>query len=131
MNIEDLINIKKDSVEERIKNAIENTKDELKGLTTDTTCMIYSAYLSRNLYKEHLANQIISTDEFDYPYTHQFNVVPKNEEELYLIDLTYPQFQVSEFPELLQKGYILIKGEQIREYLDIVGNVNIDKRKSH
>ncbi len=101
MKKEDIINIKKDSTEEKIEQAIQDTKDELSGLTTDTTCMIYSSYLQENLRKQHLANQIVSTTEFDYPYNHQFNVVPKNDKELYIIDLTYQQFQSDKFPELL------------------------------
>lgn len=129
MKIEDIINIKKENVEEKIENAIETTKNELPGLTTDTTCIIYSTYLSRNLYREHLANQIVSTEYFNYPYLHQFNVIPKNENELYIIDLTYKQFQNDEFNELLQKGYMVVNKEQYRKYLDLVGNVNVNKRK--
>ncbi|MBQ9019167.1 MAG: hypothetical protein IJ097_02495 [Bacilli bacterium] len=131
MNIEDLINIKKESIEDRIERAIQDTKDELNGLTTDTTCFIYSSVLADHLRKEHLANQIISTSEFDYPYIHQFNIVPKNNNELYLIDLTYQQFQVSEFKKLTEKGYILLNGDKLKNYLDIVGNVNINKRKTY
>ncbi len=129
MNIENLINIKKESIEDRIEKAIEDTKDDLNGLTTATTCFIYSTVLAEHLRKEHLANEIVSTKEFDYPYVHQFNIVLKNKDELFIIDLTYPQFQNDKFQELLQKGYMLVNKEQSKEYLDIVGNANIDKKK--
>jgi CRISPR/Cas system-associated protein Csx1 len=129
MKVEDIINIKNESIEDRIEKAIKETKEELKDLTTETTCFIYSSALSRNLYKEHLANEIVSTKEFDYPYEHQFNIVMKNETTFYLLDLTYSQFQSDKFSELLQKGYMLISREQAREYLDEVGNQNQSKRK--
>ena len=129
MKVEDIINIKNESIENRIEKAIKETKDELQDLTTETTCFIYSSILGEHLRKEHLANEIVSTTEFGYSYEHQFNVVMKNENTFYLIDLTYSQFQSDKFSELLQKGYMLISREQGREYLDIVGNVNTNKRK--
>ena len=132
MKIENIINIKGVSLEEKIKRTIDETKDELSGLTTETTCMIYSSYLSENLRREHIAHEIVSTKEYEYPYEHIFIVVPKDEKSSYIVDLTYEQFQSNKFPELLQKGYILIKeGEQLRNYLDVVGNVNINERKKH
>ena len=107
MRIEDLTNIKKLDIEKEIIEAIQDTKDELPNLTTDTTCMIYSDYLSRNLTKRHVINRIVSTSDYDLPYYHQFNIVPDNDK-LYLIDLTFKQFQVSKLNELLQKGYMLV-----------------------
>ena len=126
MTIENIINIKNESIEDRIEKAIKDTKDELDGLTVDTTCMIYSSYITRNLYKEHLINKLVSTTELNYSYNHQFNIVPKNKNELYLIDLTFKQFQSDNFKELLQKGYILIDIDMYMEYLDVVGNVKED-----
>ena len=114
-------NIKKDSLEERIEKAIEETREELEDLT-EPTCYIYSSVLAENLSKEHLFYEIVSTEDYDYSYKHQFTIIPKNDEELYLIDLMYDHFQSDKFYELLQKGYMLIRGEQCREYLDIVGN---------
>lgn len=130
MRIEDLTNIKKLDIEKEIIEAIQDTKDELPNLTTDTTCMIYSDYLSRNLTKRHVINRIVSTSDYDLPYYHQFNIVPANDK-LYLIDLTFKQFQVSKLNELLQKGYMLVNTDTYGEYLDIVGNVNKEKEKQH
>jgi len=130
MRIEDLTNIKKLDIEKEIIEAIQDTKDELPNLTTDTTCMIYSDYLSRNLTKRHVINRIVSTSDYDLPYYHQFNIVPDNDK-LYLIDLTFKQFQVSKLNELLQKGYMLVNTDTYGEYLDIVGNVNKEKEKQH
>lgn len=130
MRIEDLTNIKKLDIEKEIIEAIQDTKDELSNLTTDTTCMIYSDYLSRNLTKRHVINRIVSTSDYDLPYYHQFNIVPDNDK-LYLIDLTFKQFQVSKLNELLQKGYMLVNTDTYGEYLDIVGNVNKEKEKQH
>ena len=130
MRLEDLTNIKKLDIEKEIIEAIQDTKDELPNLTTDTTCMIYSDYLSRNLTKRHVINRIVSTSDYDLPYYHQFNIVPDNDK-LYLIDLTFKQFQVSKLNELLQKGYMLVNTDTYGEYLDIVGNVNKEKEKQH
>lgn len=130
MRIEDLTNIKKLDIEKEIIEAIQDTKDELPNLTTDTTCMIYSDYLSRNLTKRHVINRIVATSDYDLPYYHQFNIVPDNDK-LYLIDLTFKQFQVSKLNELLQKGYMLVNTDTYGEYLDIVGNVNKEKEKQH
>lgn len=132
MRIEDLTNIKNLDLEKEIVEAIEETKEELPNLTTDTTCMIYSDYLSRNLTKRHINNRIVSTDEYeDYSYYHKFNIVVKDKNLFYLIDLTYKQFQNDKFSELLQKGYMLVDIDTYQEYLDIVGNVNKEKEKQH
>lgn len=129
MKVEELINLRNNPLEDGIVRAIEKTKKELEGLTTETTCFIYSSALAHNLREEHIANRIESTTEYDYPYIHQFNTVRKNEDEFYLIDLTYPQFQSDKFYELLQKGYMLIREDDINDYLEVVGNVNQSKRK--
>ena len=128
MKLEDLINIKKINIEEQIQQAIQETKKELFNLTTDTTCMIYSDYLSRNLTKRHVVNRVVSTKDYDLPYEHKFNISPKNENEMYLMDLTYPQFQSTEFEDLNDKGYTIVDNEEYDDYLEIVGNVNISKK---
>jgi len=129
MKIEDIININKDPIEEKIIKAIEDTKDELSGLTTETTCFIYSSVVADNLRKAHVANQIESTTEYDYPYVHQFVRVPKNDNQFYLIDLTYPQFHSDRFEELEEKGYVLLREDDLYEYLEVVGNVETIRRK--
>ena len=128
MKIEDTINIKKNFLEEKIEEAINKTKKDLEGLTTEPTCFIYSSVLGDNLRREHIANKIESTTEYDYSYIHQFNTVFKNDDEFYLIDLTYHQFHSAKFEELLEKGYMLVDEEKFNEYLGVVGNVNRVKR---
>ena len=130
MKLEDLINIKKINIEEQIQQAIQETREELFNLTTDTTCMIYSDYLSRNLTKRHVVNRVVSTKDYDLPYEHKFNISPKNENEMYLMDLTYSQFQSTEFEDLNDKGYTIVDNEEYDDYLEIVGNVNISKKTS-
>lgn len=128
MKLEDLINIKKLDIVQEIEDAIQETRDELLNLTTDTTCMIYSDYLSRNLTKRHVVNKVISTKDYNLPYEHKFNITPKNEKEMYLIDLTYPQFQSEEFEDLNDNGYTIVNNEEYNDYLKIVGNVNLCKK---
>lgn len=130
MRLEDLINIKKLNIEEQIQEAIQDTRDELDGLTKETTCMIYSDYLSRNLTKRHVVNRVVSTKDYKYPYEHRFNIAPKDEDNMYLMDLTYSQFEDSEFPELLEEGYMIVDQDDYKAYLEVVGNVNIEKRKT-
>lgn len=131
MNIESIRHIKQINTEKKIEKAIQDTKDQLKDLIVEPTSIIYSSYLSENLYNEHIVHEIVSTSEYEYPYEYQFVAIPKNENELYIIDLAYKQIQSDKYSELLEKGYMLIKGQQCREYLDDIGNVNIDKRKSY
>ena len=123
------LSIMNDPIEDGIIKAIEKTKEELKDLTIEPTCFVYSSSISENLYKEHISNRIDSTTEYDYPNIHQFNIVRKNDDEIYLIDLAYQHFQATKFYELLQKGYMLIREDQLNDYLEVVGNVNQNKRK--
>lgn len=133
MKIEDIINIKKDSTEEKIEQAIQDTKDELRDLDNEPNDALYTSSVATNLEKQHIHYEIVSTKDpdFDYPHEHEFIAVPKNEDELYIIDLKYKHFQSDKFKELALKGYQLIKGEECREYLDVVGNVKIKERKSY
>ena len=122
----DLLNITGNK-EDKIKEAIIKTKEELKDLTERQTCKIYSSYLSNNLTNNHIINKIIKTGDFS-SYDHHFILVPKSSEDYYLIDLTYSQFNNNEyFEELLSKGYTIVNESMLMIYLSIVTGKVIDQ----
>ncbi len=102
-NLYDLLNITGNK-EDKIKEAIKKTKNELHDLTENQTCKIYSSYLSNNLTSNHIVNKIIKTGDFS-SYDHHFILIPNDNKSYYLIDLTYSQFNnIEYFEELLKNG---------------------------
>ena len=123
-----ILNISNKNVEEEIKNAILETKDELKGLDVDRMCKIYSSYLYENLKKRHVLAHIIDTKDLGFSFQHQF--ILAYDKVYYLIDLTYSQFNDSNFlfSKLLKDGYQIIDNITFVNYLKTVGSmvVNLD-----
>ena len=102
----DYLNISNIPLEKRIEIAIIQTKKLLENLTTERTCKIYSRYLFKYLHDNHVVAKIISTKELGAEYDHFFVIVPINTIEYYLIDLTFQQFNnTNYFKELYEKGY--------------------------
>ncbi len=126
MNISDLLNLDGSNVEDKIVDAIDDVRVELKDLTTDMTCKIYSDYIKKSLTKKHVISRVVNTSDLDLPYEHQFNVVLDGIDNYYLIDLTYSQFKNSEFIDLLFQGFMKIKNKDFSRYLEIVGNGKSD-----
>ncbi len=120
MKLDDLLNIDNIDVEDKIVDAIDDTREELRELTTDQTCKYYSSSIKNNLTKRHLINRIVNTSDYDLPYEHQFNVVYGNDN-YYLIDLTYSQFKNTDFIDLLFLGYMKIDNNIFNDYLKLVG----------
>ncbi len=126
MNISDLLNLDGSNVEDKIVDTIDDVRVELKDLTTDLTCKIYSDYIKNSLTKKHVISRVVNTSDLDLPYEHQFNVVLDGIDNYYLIDLTYSQFKNSEFIDLLFQGFMKIKNKDFSRYLEIVGNGKSD-----
>ncbi len=126
MNISDLLNLDGSNVEDKIVDTIDDVRVELKDLTTDMTCKIYSDYIKKSLTKKHVISRVVNTSDLDLPYEHQFNVVLDGIDNYYLIDLTYSQFKNSEFIDLLFQGFMKIKNKDFSRYLEIVGNGKSD-----
>ena len=120
MKLEELLNIDNIDIEDKIVDAIDETRVELRDLTTDQTCKYYSSSIKNNLTKRHLINRIVNTNDYDLPYEHQFNVALGNDK-YYLIDLTYSQFKNGEFIDLLFLGYMELDNDMFNHYLEIVG----------
>ncbi len=126
MNISDLLNLDGSNVEDKIVDTIDDVRVELKDLTTDMTCKIYSDYIKKSLTKKHVISRVVNTSDLDLPYEHQFNVALDGIDNYYLIDLTYSQFKNSEFIDLLFQGFMKIKNKDFSRYLEIVGNGKSD-----
>ncbi len=124
MDILDMINIRKQDQTALIEQAINAIKQEYPNLTTERTCMVYSSLISLKLLDYHLPNHIVTTSSLGFNYDHHFCLVPKyGIASFYLIDLTYSQFQNTQFPDLRTKGYIVISDNALfNNYLQIVTN---------
>ena len=115
------VNISNIPLETRIKLSIDETKKQLKDVTTERTCKIYSRYLFSYLSQNHVVGKIISTKDLGANYDHYFVIVPINTYEYYLIDLTYPQFKNKElFKDLYDKGYEVVTDLNFYLYYAIV-----------
>ena len=110
------------NVEETIKCTIESVKKKLNNLLEERTCKIYSSYLLRALKEKHLSAHMINTKDLGLKFEHLFILIPSNEKEYYLIDLTYSQFGVNIpiMSQLLSNGYQIINDEVFRIYLKTV-----------
>ncbi len=125
-NLYDLLNITGNK-EEKIKESIAKAKYELRNVVEAQRCKIYSSYLNNILNKNHIVNKIIKTGDFTN-YDHHFILVPKDSNTHYLIDLTYSQFNNSEyFEELLSDGYTIINDAMLMIYLSIVTGQVVEK----
>lgn len=114
----DLLNIANQNIEQVVINTIEETKEELKSLTKEQTCKIYSSYIKRSLDEKHVLNKIINTkDDLDFSYEHEFVLVP-DKDDYYLIDLTYEQFGTdNELWKLHDFGYEKMTDNKWKYYL--------------
>ena len=124
MNVYDLINLEESDKEKMIQEAIKETKRNLPGLTDGLTCKIYSSYMTEQLRKRHVVNRKIDTSDLNCPYSHVFNLVPIDEKEYFLIDITYSQFQNNDFEDLLKNGYTRVDNDRFNDYLEITGKKN-------
>ena len=121
MNLYDkILNINGKNIEDEIKNAIIETRQQLSDLDQDRTCLIYSSYLYTNLKKRHILAHIIDTKDLGFSFQHRFILVYNKD--YYLIDLTYSQFLNDDtiFSKLLKEGYQKIDNKLFLIYLKII-----------
>ena len=114
-----MLNIQNINIDKAIVDVIKNSHDELKGLVTEQTCLIWSSVIYDGLKRKHLPVQMLSTEDIPNAYVHYFNIVPY-EGDYYVIDLTFRQFNNEEFPDLNIFGYQLLNKKEQIEYLRIV-----------
>ena len=107
--------------EDKIKQSINNVREQLKTIDEEGNCYSYSNYIFNELTKEHVVCKIINTNDLNIDYMHYFVLVPDSEEDYYLIDLTYSQFKNDYFSSLKDNGYIKVNDSEFILYLSIVG----------
>ena len=114
-----IANLNKESI---IKRAIENTKSDLDGLDYERMCLVYSSYLYENLKELSCLAYIVDTDDLGFDYKHRFVLVPVDDSNYYLADLTYKQFGKDDdiLSKLSSDGYEKIDNEKYNYYLSKV-----------
>ena len=124
-----IANIDKESI---IRKAIENSKRDLDGLDYERMCLVYSSYLYENLKELSCLAYIIDTNDLGFDYKHRFVLVPVDDSNYYLADLTYKQFGKKDevLNKLYNDGYEKIDNDKYNYYLNKVTgsdkNITID-----
>lgn len=114
-----IANIDKENV---IKRAIKNTKSDLEGLDYERMCLVYNWYLYENLKDMSCLAYIVDTDDLGFDYKHRFVLVPVDDSNYYLADLTYKQFGKDDdiLSKLSSDGYEKIDNDKYCYYLSKV-----------
>ena len=114
-----IANIDKESI---IKQAINKTKSDLANLDYERMCLVYSSYLYENLKELSCLAYIIDTDDLGFDYKHRFVLVPVDDSNYYLADLTYKQFGKDDdiLSKLSSDGYEKIDNDKYCYYLSKV-----------
>ena len=114
-----IANIDKESI---IRKAIENTKSDLDGLDYERMCLVYNWYLYENLKDMSCLAYIVDTNDLGFSYKHRFVLVPDDDGNYYLADLTYKQFGTDDevLNKLYNDGYEKIDNDKYRYYLSKV-----------
>ena len=125
MELNKILNIRNIKVEDQIKKAIAQTKEELDGLDLERMCKIYSAYAVRNLLDRGVLSRFIDTKDLDSEYSHSF-VIALDSNSNYLVDLTYSQFKDEEdvLFDLKENGYTQLNDEKWDHYLKVLPKEN-------
>ena len=117
-----ITNLDKESI---IRKAIENTKSDLTNLDYERMCLVYSSYLYENLKDMSCLAYIIDTNDLGFDYKHRFVLVPVDNSNYYLADLTYKQFGKDDdiLSKLYNDGYEKIDNDKYNYYLHkVTGN---------
>lgn len=114
-----IANIDKESI---IKQAINKTKSDLANLDYERMCLVYSSYLYENLKELSCLAYIVDTDDLGFDYKHRFVLVPVDDSNYYLADLTYKQFVKEDdiLSKLYNDGYQEINNDKYNYYLSKV-----------
>lgn len=120
-----IANLNKESI---IKQAINKTKSDLANLDYERMCLVYSSYLYENLKELSCLAYIVDTDDLGFHYKHRFVLVPDDDGNYYLADLTYKQFGTDDevLNKLYNDGYEMLDNEKYNYYLNKVTGTNKD-----
>lgn len=121
------VNISNIPLEKRLELSIKETKTLLKGVDPVGACATYSRHLFYYLSQNHIVSKIINTKDLGASYEHFLVLIPINDFEYYLVDLTYQQFKNDElFKILLEKGYEKVTDLNFYLYYSIVTGEQLD-----
>ena len=117
-----LKNIYGNNIEEQLIKSIFTVKEKLYGLTEERMCKIYNGYLLNELHNNHVLARMINTLDLELNYEHIFILVPSNDSNYFLVDLTFSQFNQKndQLSQLVDLGYQLINDSSLINYLNIV-----------
>lgn len=118
-------NIRGIDVEEEIEKSIDNVREKLKDLTINQTCAIFSSYLFEEMKKRHLNIRLINMLDLSLNFEHYF-VLVNNFGEFYIVDLTYNQFNKSEFSILKHRGYMKVDDTILNRYLSLIEGIQVE-----
>ena len=118
-------NIRGINVIEEIESAIKEVREELKDLTINQTCAIYSSHLLEEMKKRHLNVRFINMLDLGLTFEHYFILI-NGEGNFYIADLTYNQFNKNEFPILKEKGYVKIDDGILNQYLSLIERKRVE-----
>ena len=124
-----MLNITNRNIRLEIENAIKETKEECKNLTTERTCHIYSSILYEKLKEKNIITRILNAKDFQIDYEHYFVLVTETKEKTYIIDLTYDQFNPERLETLKEEGYIKANTKIILQYLNEINKQTTKKEK--
>ena len=115
-----ILNIKGQNSRQSIVDAIRETKEKLKGLDYERMCLVYNWYLYENLKDMSCLDYIVDTDDLGFDYKHRFVLVPVDDSNYYLADLTYKQFGKEDevLTKLYNDGYEKIDNDKYNYYLN-------------
>lgn len=124
-----MLNITNRNISQEIENVIKETKEENKNLTTERTCHIYSSIIYEKLKEKNIITKILNTKDFQIDYEHYFVLVTETKEKIYIIDLTYDQFNPERLETLKEEGYIKANTKIILQYLNEINKQTTKKEK--
>ncbi len=110
------------NIQEELVKAISIVKEKLYNLTKERMCKIYNGYLLNELSNHHLPARLINTLDLGLTYEHVFLLIPSENQEYFLVDLTFSQFNSNDdsFQSLLINGYQLVDDLTLNKYISIV-----------
>ena len=91
-------------------------------------CLVYSSYLYENLKELSCLAYIVDTDDLGFDYKHRFVLVPVDDSNYYLADLTYKQFGKENdiLSKLYNDGYEKLDNDKYNYYLNKVTVIDKD-----
>ena len=131
MDLNELMrNVRGIDKEKVLRESIDEVRNEFTNIVEKQRCKIYSGRLVEKLKEKHVPVRLINTMDLGYSYEHEFVLVPDSDDNYFLSDLTYSQFNALEFPDLLEFGYERVNSDILNDYLGIVTGINSDKNLS-